>query len=123
VEEAFCYCIIKDIVDGIDGTHKENGGKVIVGSMPKIYSISVHIKQIMQKLINNSLKYHQKDLPPIVNISSVQANDDDTEHGLDSGEIQIIVEDNEIGFDENHADSIFQPFRRFHGKSQFKGTG
>jgi len=43
VEEAFCYCIIKDIVDDIDGTIKGNGGKVIVGSMPKIYSISVRI--------------------------------------------------------------------------------
>ena len=117
MEEAFCYCIIKDIVGDIDGTLKENGGKVIVGSMPKIYSISVRIKQIMQNLIDTSLKYHQKDLPPIVNISSVQANDEDTEHGLDSGEIQIIVADNEIGFDEKHADSIFQPFRRFHGKN------
>ena len=77
----------------------------------------------MQNLIDTSLKYHQKDLPPIVNISSVQANDEDTEHGLDSGEIQIIVADNEIGFDEKHADSIFQPFRRFHGKNWFKGTG
>jgi len=77
----------------------------------------------MQNLIDTSLKYHQKDLPPIVNISSVQANDEDTEHGLDSGEIQKIVADNEIEFDEKHADSIFQPFRRFHGKSQFKGTG
>jgi signal transduction histidine kinase len=40
----------------------------------------------------------------------------------DSG-CQIIVEDNGIGFEEQYLDRIFAPFRRSHGRSEYKGTG
>jgi signal transduction histidine kinase len=35
---------------------------------------------------------------------------------------QIQLEDNGIGFDMQHAEAIFQPFTRLHGR-QYEGTG
>ena len=37
--------------------------------------------------------------------------------------MSICVEDNGIGFDEQYAETIFEPFRRLHGNSQYEGTG
>ncbi len=72
------------------------------------------MKQLFQNLISNSLKYHQNDIPPVVNIYSKQNN---------KNELEIYFEDNGIGFEEKYVEKIFQPFNRLHGRSEFSGTG
>jgi signal transduction histidine kinase len=37
--------------------------------------------------------------------------------------VQIFVEDNGIGFDQQDAERIFQPFLRLVGRSQYDGSG
>jgi len=36
---------------------------------------------------------------------------------------RLTVEDNGIGFEESHADRIFTPFKRLHGRDAYEGTG
>ena len=36
---------------------------------------------------------------------------------------EIIVKDNGIGFDAHHATSIFDVFKRLHGRSEYDGSG
>jgi signal transduction histidine kinase len=37
--------------------------------------------------------------------------------------VKIFVQDNGIGFEQENAERIFQPFQRLVGRSQFEGSG
>ncbi|HWJ27497.1 MAG TPA: ATP-binding protein, partial [Flavisolibacter sp.] len=77
-------------------------------------------RQMLQNLISNSLKYSKTDLPPIIEINSSEASHLN-DHLQPFNKIE--VKDNGIGFDQEHAQRIFQVFQRLHGKSEYPGTG
>ncbi len=83
--------------------------------MPVVNADPLQMRQLMQNLIGNSLKYCRDDAPPIVEIRGGQGKD---------GAAEITVSDNGIGFDDKYAETIFDIFQRLHGKkSKFEGTG
>lgn len=69
--------------------------------------------RVFQNLISNSLKYHKKDITPLIKISIEDC----------LGYKVISIEDNGIGFDEKYKDKIFEQFQRLHGKDEYSGTG
>jgi len=58
--------------------------------------------------------YHIQTGEPVIEIRSAVA---------DNGELQIMVKDNGIGFEEQYLHRIFAPFQRLHGRSKYEGTG
>ena len=72
---------------------------------------------MFQNLISNSLKYRKTDVPPKIDISSGVVTKNNRHYNL------IVVKDNGIGFEQEHADKIFQIFTRLHGKADYTGTG
>jgi two-component system, NtrC family, sensor kinase len=87
----------------------------------------MQMRQLLQNLISNSLKYYRVGVPPIVRIYSqkldVPGPDSKDENGLPRQLFQILVEDNGIGFDEKYLDRIFTVFQRLHKKGEYEGTG
>jgi signal transduction histidine kinase len=80
--------------------------------------------QLFQNLLANALKFSSKGGAPRVRIFSRNGCEASCEPGGSrNGCLEVLVEDNGIGFDEKHADRIFAPFQRLHGRGEYEGTG
>jgi len=106
--------IVNESLLNLESRLDETRGTVNVQDLPEIEADPVQMCQLFQNLVGNSLKYHKDDVAPVVNISCRSS----------SGEtVKIIIEDNGIGFNENHSQRIFRPFQRLHTQNHFQGTG
>jgi signal transduction histidine kinase len=61
------------------------------------------MRQLLQNLISNALKFHRPDQPPVIRIHSESARP--TEPDI-AGECRVIVEDNGIGFEEQYKERV-----------------
>ena len=104
-------------------------GTVEVGDLPTVEADPTQIRQLLQNLIGNGLKFHRPDTPPHVRVAgTVEPAPPDLQQSgrLDAScsEIcRLTIADNGIGFEESHADRIFSPFKRLHGRDEYEGTG
>ncbi len=89
------------------------GAVVRVGELPTVDADPLQMRQLMQNLISNALKFAREGVPPEVAVDA-SVNDDS---------VQITVRDNGIGFDPQYAGRIFRVFERLHGRSRYPGTG
>ncbi|MFA5783382.1 MAG: ATP-binding protein [Phycisphaerae bacterium] len=72
------------------------------------------VRQLMQNLVANGLKYQKADTTPVITIRSISQDD---------GKIRVEVQDNGIGIPEEQYDNVFTMFRRLHTKQEYEGTG
>ncbi|MFQ5483408.1 MAG: ATP-binding protein, partial [Nitrospinaceae bacterium] len=70
--------------------------------------------QVFQNLVGNALKFTKPETVPNIRIRHQTTG---------NGKVQISVEDNGIGFNQEFCDRIFKPFERLHGRTQFEGSG
>jgi signal transduction histidine kinase len=90
------------------GAHIERDGQLpaVRGDAPQLESLFVN-------LVGNALKYRHPDRAPRVRIV-----------GRSTGtSVQVRIEDNGIGFDDEYAEKIFLMFQRLHGRGVYEGTG
>ncbi|MHC1727817.1 MAG: ATP-binding protein [Syntrophobacteraceae bacterium] len=106
--------IIHEVISDLEVRIERTGGEVHIAELPAIKADPTQMRQLFQNLIGNALKFHEIGQKPIVKV-----------HGspLSTSGIQIIVEDNGIGFDEQYSEKIFAPFQRLCGKDEYEGTG
>jgi PAS domain S-box-containing protein len=112
--------VIQDVLSDLDVRIEQSSGQVILSALPEIEADALQIHKLLQNLVANALKFHQPSVPPVVKIWS------QPEPGLphpQGARVQILVEDNGIGFEEQYAERIFQPFQRLQGRSEYEGTG
>ncbi len=106
---------------------EETKGKVEVGDLPIIDADPIQMRQLIQNLLDNGLKFHRSDVPPHVKIISHNEPPSKNAYPLlaPSGTplCYISVQDNGIGFDEKYTDRIFSPFERLHNQNKYPGTG
>jgi two-component system sensor kinase FixL len=99
-------------------------GKVEIGALPIIEAEPLHMRQLLQNLIGNALKFHKEDQKPLVKVEA-KIIQRPTELGsrLADDIMELTVSDNGIGFDEKYLDRIFQVFQRLHTRQNYEGTG
>ncbi len=98
-------------------------GQVEVGKLPTIQADPLQIRQLLQNLIANALKFHRPDEPPRVKIEARYVLPREQRHSLAEEKCRITIEDNGIGFEQQYADRIFGIFQRLHPRDVYEGTG
>lgn len=106
--------IAVEVIADLETAIAESGGRVEVGELPVIAADPLQMRQLLQNLLGNALKYRRHDTPPVVRLSCASP---------DGGHRAITVTDNGIGFNEKHAGKIFGMFVRLHGRAEYEGSG
>jgi signal transduction histidine kinase len=75
------------------------------------------MRQLLQNLIGNALKFSKTGEPPRIDVLAQASGEGDR------AMVNLSVRDHGIGFDEKYADRIFTVFQRLHGRQEYEGTG
>lgn len=112
--------VTKEVLSDLEVKMEETGATVEISDLPVIDADPMQMRQLMQNLIGNALKFQQKDTVPIINIRARLLGSDGN---VAADRCQISVKDNGIGFDEKHTVKIFAVFQRLHGRVEYEGSG
>ena len=116
--------VAEEVLGDLEVRIEQSGGRVEVGELPTIDADPLQMRQLLQNLLGNALKFHRPGDPPVVRISAeLMAEHASGARGGRAELCQIRIEDNGIGFDEKYLDRIFNVFQRLHGREEYPGTG
>ncbi|MEC9399943.1 MAG: ATP-binding protein, partial [Myxococcota bacterium] len=91
-----------------------------VGDFEEVIADERQLRQLFQNLIANAIKFQSAERPLRVDVFQAP----EPAHAmLDRPHLQLIVSDNGIGFDQDRAARIFEPFQRLHTEQEIKGSG
>lgn len=92
---------------------REQGHVIIQDQLPVIYGDPTLVGQALVNLLDNALKYHSPEQPPVVSLTCQ----------IEGHEAVLCVADKGIGIAPCHHAKIFQIFQRLHGEEEYPGTG
>lgn len=107
--------IAREVLSDLEVAIEQSKATVTLGELPVLDADPTQMRQILQNLLSNALKFRREDVPPRI---SIEATVDE-----ESGRCELRVQDNGIGFEEKHAQKIFNLFQRLHGRGKYEGTG
>lgn len=106
--------VLAEVLADLESRIEASGAIVEAGLLPEVEADPTQMRQLLQNLLGNALKFAHPDRPPHVRVSSGAAT---------AGRIHLVVDDNGIGFDNRYQERIFAPFQRLHGRSEYEGSG
>jgi PAS domain S-box-containing protein len=124
--------ITTEVLGDLEVRIEKSGAHVEVGELPTIDADPTQMRQLMQNLLSNALKFQPPDGHPVVGIRSRKistadqiqsSNGENASPSQENSMCEISVQDNGIGFDEKHMEKIFAVFQRLHGRTEYEGTG
>jgi PAS domain S-box-containing protein len=104
--------LLRDALTNLQASITEAGAKITSDPLPSLTVDATQIRQLLQNLIGNAIKFHSQRVPEI----HVGARRE-KERWL------FWVQDNGIGIEPQYAGRIFQIFQRLHTRKQYPGTG
>ncbi|HSH17898.1 MAG TPA: ATP-binding protein [Candidatus Saccharimonadales bacterium] len=111
--------VVGEVIGDLETRIEETKAKVLVDRLPRIQADPMQMRQLLQNLIANALKFHKPDEAPVVKIKATT----EISHSPRRKYCRVEVEDNGVGFDEKYLDRIFAVFQRLHGRDSYEGTG
>lgn len=125
--------VTKEVLGDLEHRIERTGAKVEVGTLPTVEADATQMRQLLQNLIGNALKFQAPGASPNIKIDGQLVNrgqlkekaslPNTPEATPDDKFCVLTVQDNGIGFDEQYLEKIFAVFQRLHGRSEYEGTG
>ncbi len=118
--------VVQGVLSDLEVAIEQTRGRIDIGELPTIDADPTQMRQLLQNLISNALKFHHQDRRPVVEISAdfiISPVDPTGCCGENCEYCRLTVRDNGIGFDEKYSDRIFAVFQRLHSRNQYDGTG
>jgi PAS domain S-box-containing protein len=107
--------VAREVLGDLEASVEQAQARVTVEELPVLAADPTQMRQLLQNLVGNALKFRREGVPPTVSIRGrVDAK---------AQRCVLEVEDNGIGFEEKYAERIFNVFQRLHGRGQYEGTG
>ncbi|MCE9625139.1 MAG: PAS domain S-box protein [Deltaproteobacteria bacterium] len=106
--------VLKEALNVLEWRVSETDAQIRWEGLTDLQADRSQMLQLFQNLLGNALKFHAPGSVPQVRVSSGVS---------EQGFLEIVVEDQGVGFDAKFAEVIFKPFQRLHGRQEYEGTG
>jgi PAS domain S-box-containing protein len=109
--------VLGEVLDDLEPSVAASGARVRRGPLGRVAGDPMQMRQLLQNLVGNALKYRAPGRPTEIEI------DGEDIAGDGRPMLRIRIADNGIGFDAAHRERIFAPFQRLHARNEYSGTG
>lgn len=109
--------IAQDVLIDFELVINEKEANIKIDDLPQIEADATQIRQLFQNLIGNALKFHQPNLPPVIEIEGKVIKKKKQEW------CRLQIRDHGIGIDEKYRERIFKLFERLPTETETKGSG
>jgi PAS domain S-box-containing protein len=105
--------VVDDVLAVLEPAIVASRAKVTRGALPAVVGDATQLRELVQNLVENALKFHAPGAPPEVHFAATRAG----------AEWTFSVRDNGIGVDPSQTERIFRMFTRLHPQGQYAGSG
>ncbi|OQP66771.1 PAS domain S-box protein [Niastella populi] len=117
--------VLKDVLSDYELLIEQKKAVINYSELPTIKGIPLQLHQLFANLISNSLKFSET--APAIAITARTLNREEVkEHPRlieDKPYVQLVFQDNGIGFEQQHTEQIFVIFQRLNNQRSYSGTG
>lgn len=103
--------VFANVLRDLSARIEETGAHVTHDTLPAVHMQSTHLRQLLQNLIGNALKFCSE--KPHIHVGAKK----------EGAYWCFFVRDNGIGISEEHIHRIFSIFQRLHSRERYPGTG
>jgi two-component system, LuxR family, sensor kinase FixL len=111
--------VLRDVLSDMEVSIEQTNAEISVSPLPSIIADLTQMRQLLQNLISNAIKFSKEGEPPKVKVWA------ETIVSRSFSEKQMVAlhfQDQGIGFDEKYTEKIFAIFQRLEGKN-YAGSG
>jgi signal transduction histidine kinase len=106
----------------------KQGKLVITNTLPVIKGFPSQLMILFEQLIDNSIKFSRKDVPPVITITLEQVTGNKISNKIMSvlgGTMyyQVSITDNGMGFDNKYVDKMFYLFQKLEAQTSYQSKG
>ncbi len=105
--------VYEEVVSDLSALITESSATLSKNPLPRVFGDKRQLRQLLQNLIGNSIKFRRTGVAPEIHVSALEENSLCT----------ISVSDNGISIEPKHRERIFGIFQKLHGTGEYPGSG